>query len=659
MEITTRKITLEHLKRRAALYIRQSTAQQVLEHGESTRRQYDLKGKLISLGWPADRVDVIDSDLGLSGAESANRGGFKKLLADVGNGEIGAVACIECSRLSRKTQDWGYLLEICAITNTLLIDADGVYDPNDFNDGILLGLKGTMFAAELHYIKARMRGGALSMAKRGEYRVPLPVGYIYDAAGSVAKDPNLEVQNALNMLFDGFRAHGSVRKMVRRFNQNGIAFPKNPGNGFYNDELTWVKLNTSRAYAILTNHVYAGTYSYGKKQVVRTVVGRKISPKPPEEWHAYIEGHHEGYISLEEYDKNMALLSENRIMPNSRGAAREGSALLQGIVYCGKCGHRMGVYYNYQKDRIVPYYFCNFDAIEYGKKTCQSIHGINIDDKLSEIILEKLTPEAILKAIEVQMEIEKRETSTDNYFVMKVENAKYKAELARKRFNNVDPDNRLVAFELERLWNQCLEALALAEDERQRNMALKEKTVTKDDVARLLALPDDFKALWESDVVSINDKKRIARYIIEDVTLKKNGQKINIGICFKTGSTVEVEVDNPLRPYEKYVISGLALDIMKKEAKNHNADVIAQKLNEMGIKSATGLEFNERIVLKTMRSHGIPTPEKYLKEQGYMTLPDKAKSLGVPWTKLYNDVVVGIYKGEYVRAGKKGKFMFK
>jgi len=659
METTTRKITLEHLKRRAALYIRQSTAQQVLEHGESTRRQYDLKGKLISFGWSADRVDVIDSDLGLSGAESTQRGGFKKLLADVGNGEIGAVACIECSRLSRKTQDWGYLLEICAITNTLLIDADGIYDPNDFNDGILLGLKGTMFAAELHYIKSRMRGGALSMAKRGDYRVPLPVGYIYDAAGSVVKDPNLEVQNALMMLFDGFRTHGSVRKTVRHFNQNGIAFPKNPGNGFYNDEITWIKLNTSRAYTILTNHVYAGTYSYGKKQVVRTVAGSKISPKPPEEWHAYIEGHHEGYISLEEYDKNMVLLSENRIMPNSRGAAREGSALLQGMAFCGKCGSRMGVYYYYQKDKSIPYYFCNVDAIEYGKKTCQSIHGINIDKKLSGIILEKLTPEAILKAIEVQMEIEKREASSDNYYAMKVENAKYKAELARKRFNSVDPDNRLVAFELERLWNQCLEALALAEDERQRNIALKEKTVTKDDVARLLALPVDVKALWESDGVSINDKKRIARYIIEDVTLKKNGQKINIGICFKTGSTVEVEVDNPLRPYEKYVISGTALDIMKKEAKNHNADVIAQKLNEMGIKSATGLKFNERIVLKTMRSNGILTPEKYLKEQGYITLPEKAKSLGVPWTKLYNDVVAGIYKGEYARAGKKGKFMFK
>ena len=645
--------------RRASLYIRQSTTQQVLEHGESTRRQYELRDRLVALGWAADRIEVIDSDLGMSGADAAHRDGFKKLLADVGNGEIGAVACMECSRLSRKTHDWGYLLEICAITDTLLIDADGIYNPNDFNDAILLGLKGTMSAAELHFIKARMRGGALSMAKRGEYRIPLPIGYIYDAAGAVVKDPNMEVQNALRLLFDGFRTHGSVRKMVRHFNQNGIMFPKNPGNGFYTDEIIWVKLTSSRAYAILANHVYAGTYSYGKKQVVRTVSGRKISPKPPEEWHAYIEGHHEGYINLDEYENNMTMLSDNRIMLSSRGAAREGSALLQGIVFCGVCGGRMGVYYQKHGEKTIPYYYCNTNAIEYGEKTCQAIHGVNIDKQISDIILEKLTPEAISKAIEVQVEIEKSDVNSNNYFAMKVDNARYKAELARKRFNNVDPDNRLVAFELEKLWNRCLGDLASAEDDLRRNLASKEKTVTKDDVEKLLALPADVKALWNSDGASISDKKRITRYIIEDVTLKKNGRKLNIGICFKTGATAQAEVDNPLKPYEKYVLPESTLDIIRREAKGNNAAAIAEKLNAIGIKSATGMKFSERIVAKSMRSYGIPTPEKHLRQQGYITLPEKAVSLGIPWPKLYQSVIAGEYKGEYARAGKKGKFMFK
>lgn len=659
METTTHKITSAHLKRRAALYIRQSTAQQVLEHAESTRRQYDLKNRLVGLGWAPERIDVIDSDLGLSGADAERRNGFKKLLADVGNGEVGAVACIECSRLSRKTQDWGYLLEICAVTKTLLIDADGIYDPNDFNDGILLGLKGTMSAAELHFIKARMRGGALSMARRGEYRVPLPVGYIYDLSGSVIKDPDLEVQNAISMFFDMFRTMGTVRKLVRHFKQNGIKFPKNPGNGFYGNEATWITLNSSRAYAVLKNHVYAGIYSYGKKQVVRTVAGRSICPKPQEDWHAYIEGHHESYISIEEFQKNNAVLYENRIMPNSAGAAREGPALLQGIAFCGKCGNRMGVYYQYRKNISIPYYHCNKDAAEYGGKTCQAVHGLNIDEKLSEIVLEKLTPAAILKAVEVQEEIEKMDASTDNYYALNVESAKYKAEIARKRFNNVDPDNRLVAFELERLWNQSLETLATAEDVLRRNMALKAKNATKEDVRGLLALPEDVKALWNSDNVTISDKKRIVRCIVEDVTIKKCGQKISIGIFFKTGSTLEMEVDNPLRPYEKHVLTESTLNIIRKESETNNADVIADKLNGMGLKSATGLKFTERIVLKTMRSNNIPTCEEHLIRNGYISLPEKAAELGIPWKKLYHEIYSGRYNGEYVRAGKKGKFMFK
>ena len=656
MENIAHKITQNHLKRRAALYIRQSTMQQVIEHAESTRRQYELKDRLVGLGWSSDRIDVIDSDLGLSGADATRRDGFKRLLADVGNGEIGAVACIECSRLSRKTQDWGYLLEICAITKTLLIDADGIYDPNDFNDGILLGLKGTMSAAELHFIKARMRGGALSMARRGEYRVPLPIGYIYDMSGAVIKDPNMDVQNALKMFFDGFREFGTVRLMVRHFSRNGIKFPKNPGNGFYNNEIIWTKLSASRAYAVLKNHVYAGTYSYGKKQVERTVGGRKIRPKQSDEWHAYIEGHHEGYISLEEYEQNIVRLSENQIRISQPGPAREGSALLQGIVFCGKCGDRMKVDYMNQD---IPYYNCHRDSTIYGGKACQSIHGVNVDKKISEIVLAKLTPAAISRAIEIQREIESRDISSDNYYAMKVEKAKYVVELARKRYNNVDPDNRLVAFELERLWNLSLEALSLAEDEQQRNILSEKKTVSKDDVAKLLALPEDVKALWNSEKTIVNDKKRIVRCIIEDVTIQKIDKKIKIGIRFKTGATFETEVDNPLKPYEKYILPQSTRDMIRKKAQTCNADEIVKMLNKKGIKTATGLVFSERIVLKSMRSYGIPTCEKWLKQQGYITLAEKAQSLGIPWPKLYQKVIAGEYEGEFTRAGKKGKFMFK
>ena len=658
MENTTHKITLSHLKRRADLYIRQSTMQQVLENAESTRRQYELKDRLVGLGWPPERIDVIDSDLGMSGADASKREGFKRLLADVASGEVGAVASIECSRLSRKTQDWGYLLEICAITNTLLIDADGVYDPNDFNDAMLLGLKGAISSAELHYIKSRMRGGALSMAARGEYRVPLPVGYVYDEAGGVKKDPDLEVQNAIGMLFDGFRTYGTVRRMVRHFNQNGYKFPKNPGNGFRSGETTWRKLGASRAYQVLKNHVYAGAYSYGKHQVERTVGGKKIRPKPPGEWHAYIEGHHEGYIGMEEYERNIAQLAKNHLKAGGAGPASRGAALLQGIAICGKCGNGMGTHYQLQGDDPVQYYCCRRDSQEFAVSSCQNIHGVAVDREVSAIILERLTPVAIAKAIEVQEEIERRDASSDNYYAMRVESARYSAELARIRFNKVDPNNRLVAFELERLWNKSLEELALAEDEQRRNLLSKERKAAKADAERLLSLPQDVKKLWDSEDISISDKKRIARCIISNVTLLKKDNKIHIGICFKTGSTVELEVDNPLRAYEKYVLPESTLAIIQEESKIHNSRGIARTLNSMGLKTATGLEFTNRIVLKAMRSYGIPTCECRLKEQGYVTLPQKAKSLGIPWQKLYQKVISGEFEGDCVRAGETGKFMF-
>jgi DNA invertase Pin-like site-specific DNA recombinase len=633
--------------------------QQVLEHAESTRRQYELKDRLIALGWAPEMIDVIDSDLGLSGADATKREGFKKLLADVASGEVGAVACIECSRLSRKTQDWGHLIEICAITRTLLIDADGVYDPNDFNDGILLGLKGTMSAAELHFIKARMRGGALSKAGRGEYRVPLPVGYVYDESGAVVKDPNLEVQNAVNMLFDGFRTFGTVRRMLRHFNQNGIKFPRNPGNGFYNDDIVWSKLDSSRAYQVIKNHVYAGTYSYGRHQVERTVSGRRIRPKPPDEWHACIKGHHDGYISEEEYERNIAQLEKNRIMKSGSGPALKGAALLQGIVICGICGEQMGTQYQRYAERSVQYYTCHREARESGGRTCQSIHGVAVDRALSDIILDRLTPAAILKAVEVQEELDRRGAASGSYYAMRVETARHKAELAKKRYYKVDPDYRLAALELERLWNQSLEELASAEDEQRRHLLSKEKNVTKGDVESLLALPEDVMALWDSDAIGIEDKKRIARCVVEDVTLLKKGGKIHIGVCFKGGSSVELEVDNPFRAYEKYILPESTLDIIREEAKYQNADAIAARLNGMGLKTATGLEFTARIVQKTMRSRGIPTCEKWLKAQGYLTLPEKAKLLDIPWRMLYHNFTSGQFEGECVRAGEKGKLMFK
>jgi DNA invertase Pin-like site-specific DNA recombinase len=289
------KITAMQLKRKAALYLRQSTMKQVFENSESTIRQYALREKLVQFGWQPDDIMVIDCDLGQSGSGSSDRSGFKKLVADVSNNEVGAIACLETSRLARNSQEWNRLMEICSITQTVLIDADGIYDLNDFNDRMLLGLKGTMSEAELHFIRARMVNGALNKAKRGELRQFLPVGYVYDEAGRIVKDPNIEVQSAVKMFFEIFRMCGSATGMALHYKRNGYKMPRDPSRGFDCKEILWDKLSGARALDMLHNPVYAGIYAYGQRQNVRTIDGIKTQTKPPEEWRVCIPNHHEGH----------------------------------------------------------------------------------------------------------------------------------------------------------------------------------------------------------------------------------------------------------------------------------------------------------------------------------------------------------------------------
>jgi len=439
---------------------------QVYENAESTLRQYALKEKLIRFGWQEESITVIDCDLGQSGAETSGRDGFKQLVADVGSGEVGAVASIECSRLSRSSRDWGRLMEICAITQTVLIDDDGTYDPNNFNDRLLLGLKGTMSEAELHFIHARMRGGALNKAKRGELKVPLPIGYVYDEAGTVVKDPNMEIQNAVKLFFEAFRICGSANKMISYYRKNGYKIPKNPCNGYNSREIIWVYLSSTRAIDMLHNPAYAGIYVYGQHQQVHTINGIKTRAKPVDEWHVYIKGHHEGYISCEEYERNQEKLKANNIINASVSPPREGNALMQGIAICGKCGANMSVRYKRQGQRDIPYYVCDNQYKHYtGGSLCQCVHGIAPDEAISKLLLERLTPMAVKNAIQVQKELEQRRAASDNYFILKVERARYDVELAKKRYMNVDPSNRLVAFELEKLWNLKIGELAKAEEE--------------------------------------------------------------------------------------------------------------------------------------------------------------------------------------------------
>jgi DNA invertase Pin-like site-specific DNA recombinase len=652
------KITVMQLKRKAALYLRQSTMKQVFENSESTIRQYGLKEKLIQLGWQPEDIIVIDCDLGQSGSGSSERSGFKKLVADVSNDEVGAIACLETSRLARNSQEWNRLMEICSITKTVLIDADGIYDLNDFNDRMLLGFKGTMSEAELHFIRSRMIDGALSKAKRGELKQGLPVGYVYDEANRVIKAPNIEVQASVKMFFEVFRMCGSATGMASYYNKNGYKIPSDPSRGFNCKEIIWGKLSSTRALNMLRNPVYAGVYAFGQRQVVRTIDGNKTQKKPDEEWHVRIPEHHEAYISEDVFILNQHKLFMNNTNKSPNPPVREGSALLQGICLCGKCGLKMSVVYHVRNKENVPNYICNAQVRHNGEWLCQHVHGSAVDKAISDLVLEKLTPVAISKAIQIEEEVRQRETNSGNYFVLQLERARYEVNLARKRYMNVDPSNRLVAHELESIWNQKIAALAKAEEELRIHENAKQKNSPGIKISELMSIPGNITEVWNSSAVSVKDKKRIIRCLIEDVTITKIDQTIRIGVRFKTGSTTVIECPNPPKAYMTWTTPDKVVDIVRRESLSHSNVEIAAILNREGCLSGKGSTISVDIVNYIMREYSIPSFQDHLKTNGFLTSSEKAAQLNISVSTLHKWKYTGKLDCNYVKTSGSGDYMF-
>ena len=359
---TATKVSATHLARTAYLYVRQSTLRQVMENTESTQRQYALRQRAVALGWPAEAIDTIDSDQGHSGASAADREGFQHLVAEVGLGRAGIVLGLEVSRLARNSADWHRLLEICALSDTLICDEDGLYNPSDFNDRLLLGLKGTMSEAELHFIRARLRGGQISKARRGELPLLLPIGLVYDPVGKVVLDPDAGVQQAVRHLFSTFSRTGSARATVQAFRDEGLSFPARVRTGVHKGELTWMPLRHWRVLRTLHNPRYAGAFAYGRLRVRKNAAGKLSTEKVPREnWTALIHDAHPGYITWEQFELNQEALAANaaaHAREGDRGPAREGPALLQGLAICGRCGRRMTVGYHHRRGVEVPSYRC-------------------------------------------------------------------------------------------------------------------------------------------------------------------------------------------------------------------------------------------------------------------------------------------------------------
>jgi DNA invertase Pin-like site-specific DNA recombinase len=631
------KVASDHLKRDAYLYVRQSTMRQVIENGESTRRQYALQQRAAALGWAQDQIVVIDTDLGQSGASAVDREGFQKLVSEVGLGRVGIVLGLEVSRLARNNADWHRLLEICALSGTLILDEDGLYDPRQFNDRLLLGLKGTMSEAELHVLRARLHGGVMNKAQRGELQMQLPIGLVYDPDGRVVLDPDQQIRETIRTMLRLYRETGTARQAVRAFRAQGLKFPTRSRR---KGSIVWGELTYGQFMMVLKNPRYAGVFYYGQRRSRRNADGRYRTVRlPMADWHVLIPEAHEGYLSWPEFQENQRRLSANTILKGGKGPAREGNALLQGLVLCGRCGGRMYVSYRapgnqcsvdqYVKTAgahtLIPYYICGGDT---AIQLCQNVHGVNVDGAVAETLRELVTPLALEASLKVQADLNSRIEAADRLRHQQVERARYQADLAQRRFMQVDPDNRLVADTLEADWNARLAEVRAARDEYERHREQDRLAVSKEERESILALATDFPRLWQNPLLPMRERKRIIRLLIEDVTLTK-GAEITVAIRFKGGASSSLTVPLALSGGEMRRTDPMVIKAIDALLDDKTYSQIATELNARGYKSGMNLPFNSELVKGLRALYDLKPRLDRLRERGLLTIEEVAGILGV------------------------------
>jgi DNA invertase Pin-like site-specific DNA recombinase len=653
------KVQPRHLERDAYLYVRQSSMRQVVENVESTKRQYALRSRASALGWRDDQIIVIDSDQGESGASASWREGFQRLVTDVGMGRAGIVMGLEVSRLARNNADWHRLLEICALADTLILDEDGVYDPVSFNDRLLLGLKGTMSEAELHVLKARLRGGILNKVRRGEYRCPLPTGLTYDELGSVVLDPDVQIRDTFAYFFETFSRVGSACQTVKVFRKEGLRFPSRIRN---QKATIFQPLTISTALRTLNNPRYAGAYVYGRRHYRRAPDGKKLLRKREHgDWLCCIPEAHPGYITWEQFQQNLKVLEANgHGFDSARASApREGSALLQGRAVCGRCGRHLGARYVARRGRLEAWYVCGQAHNSRGEPSCQSIAGRPIDAAIGELIATEMTPAAVELALEIRKEIEARHDEADQLRLRAVERTQFEAELAQRRFMLVDPNNRLVADTLEREWNDKLRAVAKTQEERERER-LKDRVAIDEAIHnRLVAMTTDFKTLWYDPSLPNRERKRLLAYIIEDVTLVKLPSEgtTRIHVRFKGGKTKTLTTQNPKSSAQQIKTHPKVIELVDTLLENHIYPEIADILNDRGIRpggSARQAQRDARFtalrVAYLANEYGLRPRYDRLRERGLLTREAAAARLGISESTLIRWVEHGLVKRQAYNA---------
>ena len=612
------KINPDHLRRKACLYIRQSSLYQTEHNQESTRRQYDFQGRARALGWSAERIEIIDEDQGLSGAGAVARPGFERLAAEVGLGQVGLVLCLEVSRLARNSTQWHRLLELCALSETLLMDEDAIYDPNNFNDRLILGLRGTMSEAELHFLKARMQGGKLNKARRGELKHVLPSGFVYDAADKVVLDPDRQVREAIGQIFSVFEQTRSAWRTVRQLDQAGIQIPVRLRLQSRVGEILWSHPTLSIILNKLKNPAYAGVYFFGR---TRQRPGVRYAVLPIEQWKVFLPDAHPGYITWEQYQRNREVLAENSVRFRSKQGPtppREGPALLQGQALCGKCGRRMTLRYESSVNTTTPTYVCQHLAKEHARKYCQVIPGRGVDRAIAQAVIRAMTPEAAQAALGVFDELRRRHAEVDAMHQTQVERARQEARLAERQFLLTSPDNRLVAETLEKRWNDKLRALTAAEEAYTSWKQTSVEPMAEGTRARVLELAQDFEAIWNHPQTTARERKRMLRLLIEDVTLTR-GEDICVQIRWRGGATEQLHLPPPKIGTEARPPSSALIAAVAALAPTQPDERIAEILNERGWTSPTGKALNFAVISRIRRPHGIPGCQERMRASGLLS----------------------------------------
>jgi DNA invertase Pin-like site-specific DNA recombinase len=640
------KIHRQHRERLAIVYIRQSTSQQVERHQESTRLQYALVDRAYQFGWPRETIVVIDDDLGRTGTTIEGRLGFQRLIAEVSLGHVGLVLGIETSRLARSCRDWHQLLELCALFDTLIADTDGVYDPANYNDRLVLGLKGTMSEAELHILKARMLEGRRAKARRGELGKPVPMGYVRRPSGEVVLDPDEHAQETIRLVFDLFDRFRTVGRVMRYLIEHDIRMPVRVSNGPHKGDLEWHRVNRASLHNLFANPTYAGAYVYGMRPIDRRrqQPGRKRTGRRSyrlEDAEVVLPGRLPAYITWEQYQRNRAQLQSNR--PASTGPVRAGSALLSGLLICGRCGLRMNAQYN--NNGHTGRYSCMHMKTTYGEPSCQSLTAAPLDALVTSLVLQALQPAALEASIALAKDLEAERAALDHHWQQRLERARYHVERARRQYEAVEPENRLVCRTLERAWEEALAEQARLVSEYDRFRRERTQAPSPTELAAVQGLAKDLTALWSAQTTSQEERQTIVRLVLERVLVEviEGSEQVRVECHWHGGNQTSHKLRRPVARMD--ALSTYA-DLIARagELRNagHSFERIATVLNQEGWRPAKRVDsFNAPVVRQLLIRAGVIAAKyrrrgpQFERETDEWTVRELAEQIGVPATTVY------------------------